>query len=127
MLKPRSWTLAVKVAGLSLLSAACTPVGVPPPVVEKTPAAASRVAGWYVQDAAAGRLELCNTPDVLTVVSGDELRKRAVDFGLQDGDPIYVRLDGTRAGPSFRVTHVEQFGSPVPITNCRMSGTIIQH
>ncbi|MDQ3039979.1 MAG: hypothetical protein M3Q51_07025 [Pseudomonadota bacterium] len=94
--------------------------------MDKTPAAASRVAGWYVQDAAAARLELCNTPDVLTVVSGDELRKRAADFGLQDGEPIYVRLDGSRAGRSFRVTHVEQFGSPVPITNCRMSGTMIQ-
>lgn len=127
MWKPRSWTLAMKLTGLVVLTAACTPVERPPAVVENTPAPASRVSGWYVQDAAAARLQLCNEPEVLAIVSGDELRKRAADFGLQEGEPIYVRLDGSRAGQRFRLGHVEQFGSPVPITNCRMSGTMIRH
>lgn len=117
---------ALTIAGLVALSVACSPDQAPPSVVENPPAPASRVAGWYVQDAAAARLQLCNEPDVLAVVSGDELRKRAADFGLHDGEPIYVRVDGSRTGARFRLVHVEQFGSPVPITNCQMSGTMIQ-
>ncbi len=119
-------TRALTIAGLVALSVACSRDQPPPSVAENTPAPASQVAGWYVQDAAAARLELCNEPDVLAVVSGDELRKRAAEFGLQDGDPIYVRLEGSRTGASFRLVHVEKFGSPVPITNCSMSGTMIQ-
>jgi len=122
----RSWTPTVKLAGLVVLAAACTPDHTPPAVMENAPAAASQVAGWYVQDATGARFQLCGDPDVLTVVSGTELRKRTADFGLQNGEPIYVRLDGSRAEGRFQLVHVEQFGSPVPIRNCRMSGTMIQ-
>lgn len=121
-----AWTLAAQITGLVLLTAACTPVEAPHAVLENTPVPALRVAGWYVQDAASAHFQPCNAPEALTVISGEELRKRAADFGLQEGEPIYVRLGGARAGGSFRLASVEQFGSAVPITNCRMSGTMIQ-
>lgn len=113
-------------AWLAILATACAPVASPPSAASGVPLATEQVAGWYIQDGSASRLQPCNASEVLTIVDGGALRRQAADFGLQDGDPVYVRLGGARAGPSFRVSRVEQFGSPQPIRDCRMTGTMIQ-
>lgn len=121
------WPRPVLCAGVAALAVACSPVHAPS-VAESTPAATNAlVAGWYVQDAARVLLQPCGAPEGLAVVNGGELRKRAADFGLQPGDPVYVRVQGTRKASEFRLDSVEQFGSPVPIQDCPMSGTMIQH
>lgn len=112
------------IAGLAALGGACAPVQSPPGTA---PAASSApVAGWYVQDATRTLLQPCGAAAGLVVVNAGELRKRATDFGLRPGDPVYVRVQGTRTAGEFRLTRVEQFGSPVPIRDCPMSGTMIQ-
>ncbi len=115
------------IAGLAALGAACAPVQAPSVEPATAPtASAAPVAGWYVQDATRTLLQPCGAPNGLIVVNGGELRKRAADFGLQPGDPVYVRVQGVRTAGEFRLARVEQFGSPVPIRDCPMSGTMIQ-
>lgn len=123
MSKISAWIRPVAM-GLATLAAACAPVQAPP--VPPESAAAAPVAGWYVQDASRTLLQPCGAPEGLTVVNGAELRKQAADFGLQPGDPVYVRVVGSRTAGGFRLTRVEQFGSPEPIRDCPMSGTMIQ-
>jgi hypothetical protein len=103
-----------------LLATACSPVQMSTP----TPGSAV-VAGWYVQDGTRATLQPC-AAGRLVVTNGDELRRRAADFGLHDDLPVYVRVSGVRVGDEFRLAGVEQFGSPVPIRNCPMSGTTTQ-
>ncbi|HVR80867.1 MAG TPA: hypothetical protein VHF02_02075 [Luteimonas sp.] len=128
MSKVFAWISPAAIAGFVALAAACAPVQAPPVATETAPAAATAapVAGWYVQDATRTLLQPCGAPEGLTVVNGGELRKRAADFGLQDGEPVYVRVQGGRTAGGFRLARVEQFGSPVPIRDCPMSGTMIQ-
>ena len=122
-----AWTRPVSFAGLAALAAACAPVQTPPVATETAPAAISTgLAGWYLQNGARATLQPCGAPESLVVIDGLELRRRAAGFDLQDGDPVYVRVDGNRTSAGFRVVRVEQFGSPVPVRDCTMTGTSIQ-
>lgn len=112
-------------AAIAALGAACAPVQAPS-VTQGAAASAAPVSGWYVQDATRASLQPCGAPNRLIVVNGGELRKQAADFGLQPGDPVYVRVGGIRTAGEFRLGRVEQFGSPLPIRDCPMSGTMIQ-
>lgn len=115
------------IAGLAALGAACAPVQAPSVTPGAAPAAsAAPVTGWYVQDATRGFLQPCGAPSGLVVVNAGELRKQAAAFGLQPGDPVYVRVQGIRTAGEFRLGRVEQFGSPSPIRDCPMNGTMIQ-
>ncbi|MCA1714736.1 MAG: hypothetical protein LC715_06400, partial [Gammaproteobacteria bacterium] len=86
-----AWIRPLSFTGLAALAAACAPVQAPPVATGTAPAAtAASVAGWYVQDGVRATLQPCGAPQALAVADGGELRKRAADFGLQDGDPVYV-------------------------------------
>lgn len=107
------------VAASAALVLACSPLR------QAQDAPATPVSGWYAQQGAQARFQPCGE-ETLPVVDGADLRRRARDFGLQDGDPVYVRLLGTRAGGQFHLDRVAQFGSPVPVRDCPMTGTSLQ-
>lgn len=119
MLEASRCANAISVAGLSALALACAPVQEPRSNTE------APVPGWYVQEGARASFQPC-AEQRLVVVDGADLRQRAGDFGLQDGDPVYVRLLGSRADDEFRLSRVAQFGSPAPVRDCPMTGTTIQ-
>jgi hypothetical protein len=108
---------------LALTATACAPAR----DTSKTPGASNQpLAGWYTQYPDRARFQPCADPEALAVVGDAELRKRAAAFGLEDGLPIYVRMQGVRTAGEFHPTRVDQFGSPTPIRNCPMTGTTIQ-
>lgn len=121
-----AWIHPLSFSMLAALVVACAPVQAPPVATETPPVASDGVTGWYVQGATHATLQPCGAPEHLVVVDGGELRKRANDFGLQDDLPVYVRVHGSRSGGEFRLARVDQFGSPVPIRDCPMTGTTIQ-
>lgn len=108
-------------AALPTLFAGCGSTA--PPVTAATTATA--VSGWYSQHADTASLQPCGG-QVLAVAGGDELRQRAERFGLQDGDPVYVRVRGALTSDAIRIEGVDQFGSPTPVRDCPMTGTRIQ-
>jgi len=107
---------AIAIAGLAMLPAACAPAG---------PSRSTPTAGWYVQRGADATFQPCGAAR-LRVADGAQLRRRAADFGLQDGDPIYVQLSGIQRDGEFHPARIEQFGSTVPVRDCPMTGTTIQ-
>ena len=122
-----AWTRPASFAALAALAAGCAPVQTPPVATGTAATAiAGPVAGWYAQNGARAILQPCGAAEQLAIMDGAELRRRAAEFGLQDGDPVYVRVDGDRTSAGFRVARVEQFGSPVPVRDCPMTGTSIQ-
>ncbi|MDQ3161109.1 MAG: hypothetical protein M3Q51_08855 [Pseudomonadota bacterium] len=115
--------LAVALAAAML--AACAPA--PTPSSAPADASAVAVSGWYTQQGDSAQLRPCGDATALQVENGEALAARARDFGLQDGDPIYVKIHGVRNGAKLRLERVNQFGSPTPILDCPMGGTMIQH
>ena len=113
----RSILCAIVIAGLAALPSACAPAG-----RSQSPAA---MAGWYLQRGVDATFQPCGAAH-LRVANGAELRRKAADFGLQDGDPVYVKLFGSRRDGAFRLSGIEQFGSKVPVRDCPMTGTVIQ-
>ena len=99
---------------LALVLVPCAACSAPP---------AGSVRGWYLQEAGAARLLPCGDGDVASVDSG-ELRKRARAFGLEDGDPVYVVVEGRREGTAFRVARVLSFGSDAPVRDCPLTGIV---
>lgn len=110
---------AVTIAAIALMVASCAPV-------KGAGDTAEAVSGWYRQEAKAAFFQPCGEAAALPVVDGAELRKRAAGFGLQPGDPVYVRLLGTPAKGKFSLARIVQFGSPDPVRDCPMTGTRIQ-
>ena len=109
---------ALAIAGLAALPAACAPAG-------QQSHSPTTMAGWYLQRGADATFQPCGAAQ-LRVADGAELRRRAADFGLQDGDPVYVQVFGARRDGAFHLSRVEQFGSTVPVRDCPMTGTTIQ-
>ena len=108
------------------------PTTTPPPAPTPTPAPAAPTAnaseaqaGWYMEHGDMGMFQPCGQEKSLTVDSA-ELRQRAKDFELEPNTPVYVRLSGTSDGSTFTVTAVDQFGSPEPVRDCSMTGTVTQ-
>lgn len=114
--------LAASLAATML--AACAPASIPSGA--EPAASAAAITGWYTQQGGSARLRPCDDATALQVDNGAALAARARDFGLQDGDPIYVKIHGVRNGAALRVERVDQFGSPTPIRDCQMGGTMIQ-
>jgi pyruvate/2-oxoglutarate dehydrogenase complex dihydrolipoamide acyltransferase (E2) component len=110
-------------------AAAPAPAATAPPAPTPTPAptanASAAQAGWYMEHGDMGMFQPCGQDKSLTVDSA-ELRQRAKDFELEPNTPVYVRLSGTSDGSTFTVTGVDQFGSPVPVKDCSMTGTVTQ-
>ncbi|MEO6155877.1 MAG: hypothetical protein ABIP16_09155 [Thermomonas sp.] len=119
-------SLAVSLAAIML--AACAPANIPSSAAPVTTATSTTTAftGWYTQQGGSAELRPCGGATALQVDNGEALAARARDFGLQDGDPVYVKVHGMRSGGALRVERVDQFGSPTPIRDCPMGGTMIQ-
>lgn len=110
------WVRTLMVAAAGTLVLACSPLHGSQELPQTT------TSGWYTQQGARASFQPCGAA-TLMLVNGVDLRRRAHEFGLQDGDPVYVRLLGTRAGSQFQLDRVAQFGSPVPVRDCPMTGT----
>lgn len=79
-------------------------------------------AGWY----RAGMLQACGSTKSMKVSNSAELDKQVKAGGMQPGDPVYVRLEGSMSGGALSVTRVAQFGSPTPVRDCAMTGVVTQ-
>ena len=112
---------SLQVAAIAVFAGGCGSVATP-----VTSSAVTSLTGWYTQDATRATLQPCAASETLAIANASELHDRAAKFGLQDGDPVYVKVEGTRTDGGFRLQRVEQFGSPTPIRDCPMTGTSIQ-
>lgn len=115
---------------VATLLAACAPAAAPSgaaaPDATTIVATTTAFTGWYTQQGGSAQLRPCGGETAFQVANGEALTARARDFGLQDGDPVYVKVHGVRSGAALRVERVDQFGSPIPIRDCPMGGTTIQ-
>lgn len=110
------------VAGLSVSLAACA-------AAERSDAQKTQpLAGWYMQNGATQTFQPCGGSVPLPITEGADLRAKAGDFGLQDDNPIYVRLltTGSSGQKTIKVARVLQFGSPTPVRDCAMNGVVKQ-
>ena len=98
----------------ALLIVGCDRVAAPP-----TSAPSALLAGWYSQDATQAMLQPCGADLQLRVIDGDQLREQARAFGLGNGDPVYVKVEGVREAGRFTLRRVAQFGSPTPRNGVR--------
>jgi len=80
--------------------------------------------GWYLEHAGESRFQPCGQTQPLRVVAAADLPARAKAFGLDEDTPVYVRLTGSISGGEVRVAAVEQFGSPIPVRNCGLTGVV---
>lgn len=127
-------TKLIPMTGFALLAAlsamlfsGCTPTPGSAASPPRTKAPIVALAGWYTQDAARATLQPCGEVETLVLANDAGLRERAQTFGLQDGDPVYVQIEGSREDGSFRLDRIDQFGSDTPVRDCAMTGTSIQH
>lgn len=81
--------------------------------------------GWYMEHGGQGRFQACGDSQPMPVAAAVELSAKARSFGLEADTPVYVRLQGAVNGGEFRVSAVEQFGSPTPIRDCGMTGVVL--
>ena len=108
--------------GVSVAMAGCA-------AAEKPSAAGGHsYAGWYTQRAGPGSFQLCGRAPALLVRESAEVRAAATKFGLEDDNPVYVRLSGVVSADrnEISVKRVDQFGSPSPVRDCPMTGLQIQ-
>ena len=84
-------------------------------------------AGWYMEHAGQGMIQLCGQSQQWRVSGSTELRTKAQAFGLDQAAPVYVRVLGTQSASSneLQVSKVEQFASTTPVRNCGMTGVVI--
>lgn len=82
-------------------------------------------AGWYLERAGEGSIQLCGQSQQLHVTARADLHDRAKAFGLEPDTPVYVRVLGSVKGEEIKVSRVEQFGSATPVRNCGMTGVVI--
>lgn len=93
---------------------------------EKIPATQGQAySGWYMQHAQRRTFQPCGQSQEWSVSESADLPARAKAFGLQQDTPVYVRLIGSAHGDEIKVSRVEQFGSPTPVSNCAMTGVVI--
>ncbi len=91
----------------------------------KSPAEGQAYAGWYMQHGGQLTFQPCGQSQRIHVSAAADLAARARTFGLQQDSPIYVRLMGAMQGDAIDVSRVEQFGSPIPVRDCAMTGVVI--
>ncbi len=86
--------------------------------------------GWYLQGTSGSRLQPCGQSVQWRIGDKADLPERAKAFGLQDDTPVYVKLLARVSGASndsgkkVDVVRVEQFGSPIPVRDCGMTGVV---
>lgn len=112
------WLWAVSMAATL---AACSAVEVLSPPTEEP-----LLAGWYMQSASGNTFQACGGSERWPIGHAADLRVRAEAFGLDDGSPVYVKLQATTRAPdkTIDVARVVQFGSPTPVRDCAMSGVV---
>ena len=87
-----------------------------------TDGAATVQAGWY----RAGTFQSCGSSAAVKATNAGDIEKQIKAGGMQPGDPVYVRVEGSTAGGVFNVTRVVQVGSPTPVRDCAMTGVVTQ-
>ncbi len=86
--------------------------------------------GWYLQGTSGSRLQPCGQSVQWRIGDRADLPERAKAFGLQDDTPVYVKLlarvsgAGSSSEKKVDVVRVEQFGSPIPVRDCGMTGVV---
>ena len=120
------WLLGVAM-GIALM--ACTAAKQASPAGQTTTAAdqGDSVAGWYMQHEGQVTFQACGQSEPWRIGAAADLDARAKAFGLDDDNPVYVRLQATShaADKTIDVIRVEQFGSPTPVKNCAMDGVVL--
>lgn len=79
-------------------------------------------AGWYRD----GTFQPCGRAENLKLSGTAQIESEIQVGGMQAGEPVYIRLSGERRDDVFQVKQVVQVGSPTPVRDCPMTGTVIQ-
>lgn len=79
-------------------------------------------AGWYRD----GAFQPCGRERSLKLSDTAQVEREIRAGGMQAGEPVYVRLSGESRDSVFQVNQVVQVGSPTPVRDCPMTGTVIQ-
>lgn len=112
--------MRIPVALLSIGLAGCSPSSTSDPDIAK----AETMAGWYMEHAGIRTLLPCGAAAASTITDAGDLPARARAFGLEDDLPVYVRIHAASRDGALVVASVDQFGSPVPVRNCAMTGVV---
>lgn len=81
--------------------------------------------GWYMERSGEAYFQPCASSEQWRISGAADLPARARRFGLEENTPVYVVVAGVRSSDTLRVQEVTQFGSPVPVRDCAMSGVVI--
>lgn len=81
--------------------------------------------GWYMEHRGQASFQPCGQSWPWRVTESADLPAQARKFDLQPDTPIYVRVSGVQQGDTIAVISVEQFGSPIPVRDCAMTGVVI--
>ena len=124
------FAVCVLLASLTLGQSGCArpqPVAPPPPgAAPAAKASEHEYAGWYTERDGGAVFQPCGQDVALRVGKNSELDAHSQRFGMTPDSPVYVRLRGREADGSIEVTAVVQFGSPTPVRDCAMRGTVTQ-
>lgn len=107
-------------AGLSIILTACVAAERPSAVGAKA------LAGWYMQEGAVATFQPCGESTARRITKDADLRAKAKTFGLEDGNPVYVKVIASLSviDKTFNVNRVTQFGSPTPVRDCALTGVV---
>lgn len=89
---------------------------------DATAASGGVQAGWYRD----GTFQPCGREQSLELSDTARVESEIRAGGMQAGEPVYVRLAGENRQGVFQVRQVVQVGSPTPVRDCPMTGTVIQ-
>jgi len=107
-------------AGLAVTLTACV-------AAERSSAAGAKpLAGWYMQEGAVETFQPCGESTPRRITNDADLRAKAKSFGLDDGNPVYVKIVASLSASdkTVKVDRVTQFGSPTPVRDCAMTGVV---
>ena len=81
-------------------------------------AGAQAIRGWYV----AGRLQPCGEP-ARVLRDAAALDAALLEQDMDEGSPVFVRVEVAPAADGDRLLRIVQVGSPTPVRDCPMTGT----
>lgn len=84
------------------------------------------LAGWYMQSSGGETFQPCGESTPWRITDDADLRAKAKSFGLDDGNPVYVKIVASLSASdkTVKVDRVIQFGSPTPVRDCAMTGVV---
>lgn len=103
------------------------PLGPPlPGALPATGGPEHEYAGWYTQRDGGAVFQPCGQDVAFRIGKNADLDAQSARFGMTLDSPVYVRLRGRETDGSLDVTVIVQFGSPAPVRDCAMRGTVTQ-